>query len=328
MGENLHNWAFGQASISEAADSFMCNGDSMIHSLKGVIGLRIDGVEDVSVSNLKIENLYEYAELGSELCGEYDHSHFTQRLPFQTGYSGNMMQGISVDYANAIFKDVEILNLESATGMAVGINLWYGADVQFEDSVKMEGIYAGSSIEDKSKYSYFDRPNKAPESCFVRIVDLLDETVEIEQSVTLAKDGISSLLADATDELHAVFDLQCIEGAIGCNGESLNSVKSNIGSYNGCSNRDQAKVGLLSYLSLDNMFVRVTNDSKVDVTIVIVACVVILIGVWSVLRKAGYLKIDEICKRKKKLFGNEMIDDLDDINAVEDRDNHYGSMTF
>ena len=338
MGDNLHNWAFGSASISEAADSFMCNGDSMIHSLKGTIGLRIDGVEDVTVDNLKIENLYEYAKLGSELCGEYDHSHFTQRLPFQVGYSGNMMQGVSIDYADVVMKDVEIANLESSTGMAVGINLWYGTDVTFENSVKMEGIYAGSSFDDTSTITYDDRPNKAPESCFIRVVDLLDETVEKEQTISYTKNGETSLITSDTSskDYSTIFNLQCIDGAVGCNGES--STKTNLGSYGGCG-RDTANFNLFSALPLNN---------NLDLLIFIIAIIAILYVIFISRRhyksrtskhvvsnngvKNTGTTYSKYCRRGKYHTAvsemSEMMDNLDDINEIDDQDNHYGSMTF
>ena len=43
----------------------------MGHSGKGLLGLRLDGVTDVTLDNVIIENLHQYTPLGSYACGNY-----------------------------------------------------------------------------------------------------------------------------------------------------------------------------------------------------------------------------------------------------------------
>ena len=63
----------------------------------------MDGVEDVVFTNLKINDLHEKSERGSELCSEYwdedftsfrGMGHFLQNTPYLYGYTGNRAHGM------------------------------------------------------------------------------------------------------------------------------------------------------------------------------------------------------------------------------------------
>ena len=137
--------------------------------------------------------------------------------------------------------------------------------VTFEKSVKMEGlgIYAESSFDDTSAMTYDDQSNKAAESCFIRVVDLLHETFEKEQTILYTE---SSLITSDTSskDYSTIFDLQCIDGAVGCNGECAR--KTNLGSYGGCG-RNTANFNLFSALPLNN---------NLDLLILIIAIIAVL----------------------------------------------------
>lgn len=47
----------------------MCNTDQMMHSMKGVVALRLAGVSDVKVSNVEIYDNINLTTFGSTLCG-------------------------------------------------------------------------------------------------------------------------------------------------------------------------------------------------------------------------------------------------------------------
>ena len=99
-------------------------------SVAGVMGIRMDGVDDVSFTNLEISDLYEASPLGSELCGEYwdeganafaGGGHFLQDAPYFYGYTGNRVHGIFMDWANvSIAGQFEIHHLSSETGLVRG----------------------------------------------------------------------------------------------------------------------------------------------------------------------------------------------------------------
>ena len=48
-----------------------CNNDRMSHVPKGLVGIRMDGVESVTFDDLEIGDLHELSPLGSDLCGQY-----------------------------------------------------------------------------------------------------------------------------------------------------------------------------------------------------------------------------------------------------------------
>jgi hypothetical protein len=110
MENNFTDWAQGTAQWSDdsspnSAHPFIgCNVDRMGHVPKGIIGVRMDGVEDVTFDGLTISGLHEQSMRGSELCGEYWNSSFTrfvgqgntlQNTPYLYGYTGNYLQAFS-----------------------------------------------------------------------------------------------------------------------------------------------------------------------------------------------------------------------------------------
>lgn len=63
----------------------------------------MDGVEDVVFRDLKISDLHEQSQRGSDLCGEYWDEGFTrfigkgntlQNAPYLYGYTGNYAHGL------------------------------------------------------------------------------------------------------------------------------------------------------------------------------------------------------------------------------------------
>ena len=48
-----------------------CNNERMTHVVKGVMGIPMEGAEDMRITNLEIGDLHEYSELGSYAGGEY-----------------------------------------------------------------------------------------------------------------------------------------------------------------------------------------------------------------------------------------------------------------
>ena len=129
----FRKWALGQYTWndSDTTPALGCNNDRMMHCPKGVMGIRMDGVENVNIHNLEIYDLYEGSGLGSELCGDYweqtqdaftGGGHFLQNTPYYYGYTGNRVHGIFTDWANAtISGTVDIHHLTSETGLVRGI---------------------------------------------------------------------------------------------------------------------------------------------------------------------------------------------------------------
>ena len=71
MGAVFQRWTSGERQLQYSTDvKWTCNTDIQLHLNKGPIGLRIDGVSDVRLSDLSIANLLNIGSLGeSTKCG-------------------------------------------------------------------------------------------------------------------------------------------------------------------------------------------------------------------------------------------------------------------
>ena len=65
----LEEWAQGLIPFPSEYAHFECNGDIMFHQNKGVIGLRMDGIEDAAIGNLSIHRLQNRTPSLSSACG-------------------------------------------------------------------------------------------------------------------------------------------------------------------------------------------------------------------------------------------------------------------
>jgi len=219
MGTDFEGWIFGDDdtfSFTHVIEGYRCNSDSMGHPNKGLIGLRLDGVSNITVTNVKVSNLLEDSNLGSDLCGEYETIFQTQRVPYQIGYSGNIVQGISIDYSTTHLQDVTVENIESSTGLTVGISFWYGSSVKLAGDITIRNIQSGAKVE-PGILTYESSPNRSPESCAMRMPAVEYPSYQREQNIRLDKN------------INLV--IQCVSGHIGCNGETDNT---NVGEYSGC----------------------------------------------------------------------------------------------
>jgi hypothetical protein len=152
MGE-IANWATGGGYVwsDESTDDGQgnpylgCNNDRMTHVPKGVVGIRMDGVDGVTFDGLEIYDLREYSDLGSELCGEYwepqmlafvGEGHFLQNGPYFQGYTGNRAHGIFSDWSEyTLAGDTSIYDLTCDTGLVRGIGMYTSTELTFaEDS--------------------------------------------------------------------------------------------------------------------------------------------------------------------------------------------------
>jgi len=153
-------WSLGEYTWTNDTRPYLgCNNDRMTHAPKGVIGIRMDGVNDVSFSNLEIYDLFEDSPMGSNLCGEYwegDHSftgggHFLQNTPYFYGFTGNRVHGMFMDWANVtVSGEVSLHDLSSETGLVRGIGLYTESRFEVEDdaAISIYDLSAGTSLLD------------------------------------------------------------------------------------------------------------------------------------------------------------------------------------
>jgi len=161
----------------------------------------------MGVKNLKIENIQDETPLGSDLCGYKDKYHFSQQTPYQVGFSMNMVMGITVDFVTeATFEDVSIRKMTSHTGLVYGYAAWFESEITMSGKLTVEELVAGYSIENDA-FGYLSRPNKAAESCSIRLYDdetypltmTWDDDVEISQNCMQSAVGCQGLPIKNTD---------------------------------------------------------------------------------------------------------------------------------
>eukprot|EP01084_Bolivina_argentea_P036369 67300_1 len=171
IGDEFSGWALGKYQWSTESDythPFLgCNGDRMTHSAKGTMGIRIDGVNDITFNNLNIYNLHEYSPIGSFLCTDYwegnmenffGTGHFLQNTPYLYGYTGNMVHGIFADFAQiTISGESNINDLYSGTGLVYAIASYTSVNIDIYDNLNINNLGAGIELLDVDT-SLFDHP--------------------------------------------------------------------------------------------------------------------------------------------------------------------------
>ena len=108
-------------------NKYICNADQMLHSLKGTIPLRFGGVNNVSVKNIKIENIENFSSFGSTLCGDYKFKNsFKQSKP---GYLAADIRGISIESCKNIrFRNTSLKNLKAKSGTVIGLDSMFKSE--------------------------------------------------------------------------------------------------------------------------------------------------------------------------------------------------------
>ena len=101
----------------------LCNGDSMFHVNKGVIGFRIDGARNVLLRDTEVNDIRNLGAPGSDLCGDYSNgrSHPQATLP---GYGGAWTRAYSIAGSNGVTMfnaraDGVLADAGSASGVSV-----------------------------------------------------------------------------------------------------------------------------------------------------------------------------------------------------------------
>ena len=178
--DRLVNWAEGNDNLENVL--FGCNSDPMKHAGKGIIGLRMQGVEDILISDLNVNDFIDSTPLGRLDCADYDAwdqsrggGNFRQLKPMQIGFSGNMIQGVNLNtVSNVEFQNnIEISDLTSNYGDVIGLAIWpANEDVKFSNSesnqlnINIDGLVAGNEITvDYNQINAHSRPNSAPQAC-------------------------------------------------------------------------------------------------------------------------------------------------------------------
>merc|ERR1719203_148223 len=85
----------------------------------------VNGAKDSVFDNIHIHNVYNWAELGSEICGPYDQIHITfEDIDIQYGYTATRAHGMVIDYTSGDYTNIKIEDIESYHGEANGLTIY------------------------------------------------------------------------------------------------------------------------------------------------------------------------------------------------------------
>jgi hypothetical protein len=107
--------------LNGLGNGFLCNGDSMFHVNKGVIGMRLDAAKNINVSDSSVMGITNLGKAGSDICGPYVKSHTGATLE---GYGGAVVRGINIaGAAKVTISNTSVEDLTSESGTAIGFDV-------------------------------------------------------------------------------------------------------------------------------------------------------------------------------------------------------------
>jgi len=151
ISSELIEWASGNSNFPSACADFVCNADNMLHQNKGVIGLRMDGIEEALIIGLSISNMSNESPLVSNACASYTG-------PNDGGLSGTIqdeggmgtdVRGISVANGDALVIGRSSLDsLHSWYGDTVGLDLIGASVFEFDtgSDLEMSDLRSGTKV--------------------------------------------------------------------------------------------------------------------------------------------------------------------------------------
>eukprot|EP01083_Nonionella_stella_P290532 988555_1 len=145
-----------------------CGTDIQLHSSKGAIGLMINGAQDSVFNDIRIRDIYNWADLGLDICGEYEGPHLTtEDIDIQYGYTGTRAHGMVIDFTTGDYKNIAIENVESFHGEANGLTIYKESYVNLQNIV-VRNIRAGTQL-DEEQVQTLRLPNLVPRACPIDI---------------------------------------------------------------------------------------------------------------------------------------------------------------
>ena len=115
----------------------ICNGDTMFHVGKGVVGLRVDAASDLHLNGVRISNIANYGQPGAE------HAQCARNHPAGNVAGDTIFDAVGINVAasvNVHANDVTVCGVESAAGWAMGARFHF-------DSSSLHGTVAVSGLD-------------------------------------------------------------------------------------------------------------------------------------------------------------------------------------
>lgn len=171
------DWAKGKGAIEKVPYSatdyqlspgfkmqVLCNGDTMHHVNKGVIGLFIQSVDGLMLDNVIISGVKNTGYKGEERAGSYlgseDGGHESQGDI--VGYSGADARGIYIGAcSNVELRDPKVFSVISDYGSGYGIEIANGNHNVIVENPIVANCHAGSQVEKADKPILPNKPCKA-----------------------------------------------------------------------------------------------------------------------------------------------------------------------
>merc|ERR1712228_417223 len=184
-----------------ACTMFMCNGDIMLHTNKGLIGARFDDIEDITIDTLSITHLSNESPMSSYACGTYEgpHDGGSRGGVELEGTMGTDTVAFSMYSGDAYFEGYnEISGIYSDFGSSMGMCFMDDANIHFDEDAEMDlsigSIWSGTQLNEKT-FKQLMEDNKYPyPNNFFECNILLDRDVNDRVSLTpIPPNGIDSI---------------------------------------------------------------------------------------------------------------------------------------
>eukprot|EP00485_Elphidium_margaritaceum_P009873 CAMPEP_0202685912 /NCGR_PEP_ID=MMETSP1385-20130828/1730_1 /ASSEMBLY_ACC=CAM_ASM_000861 /TAXON_ID=933848 /ORGANISM="Elphidium margaritaceum" /LENGTH=1663 /DNA_ID=CAMNT_0049340385 /DNA_START=133 /DNA_END=5121 /DNA_ORIENTATION=- len=175
----IKDWVMsGDASAETGADlernlDVHCGTDIQVHSVKGAIGVRVDGADNLQIDGLTISDVVSTSELGSMACGEYDAPAIAgEAVYIQPGYNGHRAHALTTVYTNGVLKNVNVDGVSSLYGNAYGIRVFDGCDIELQGEISVNNINAGTIYETNDidmRFLMKSLTNPLPQACGIYV---------------------------------------------------------------------------------------------------------------------------------------------------------------
>lgn len=206
INETHLNWVEGRSGFEALSsiivgNGYLCNGDSMFHVNKGVIGFKMDAGEDITMVDTSANDLYNIGKVGSTLCGDYSEtiSHPKANLP---GYGGARTRAYSfAGSTDVVVRSSNAQGIDALAGDSIGLDV-------MTDSTTVTITRADVTDIDAGEETDFPAPNETPNAVGIQVSANATDTTASNVCVrTLA--GPGNLLESNDLSNTASIDVNC-----------------------------------------------------------------------------------------------------------------------
>ena len=142
ISQDIIAWSEHKISLSQLLKKgyvYKCGIDSMNHVGKGLIGYRLEGLDNVYMKNCSVDRIENQGNRGLIRVGCKNHDAVKRK-----GYFGANTMGVNISYcSNLIIRKFKSQNLISKNGDSLGINVLFNSDVILS-KVQIQNLVAGT----------------------------------------------------------------------------------------------------------------------------------------------------------------------------------------